>query len=140
MKIVSIAMPGVSEESIQRALADYLPFALKPGVMWTHMPSGGMRDRVAGAKLKAMGHHAGWPDLQFVYAGTVMFLELKSGKGRISDTQLAVHQGLRNAGVTVRVAVGFEEAMATLDDWGLLKQPTRNFVPRQAKHQQRDAP
>ncbi len=131
-KVLTFRVVNASEEQVQRSLAEYLAWNLKPGVMWTHMPSGGMRDRVAGGKLKAMGHHAGWPDLQFVYGGTVLFLELKGEHGRISDTQFEVHQALRAQGVTVRVAVGFDEALAIIEDWGLLKRPVSDFKARKA--------
>ena len=130
--VVPFRAVNASEEQVQRALAEYLAWNLKPGVMWTHMPSGGMRDRVAGAKLKAMGHHAGWPDLQFVFGGTILFLELKTVGGRVSDTQFEVHQALRAQGVTVRVAAGLDEALAIIDMWGLFKRPVSEFSARAA--------
>lgn len=131
-KILPFRALSASEEQVQRALAEYLAWNLKPGVCWTHMPSGGMRDRVAGAKLKAMGHHAGWPDLQFVYCGTILFLELKTDRGRVSDAQLAVHQALRAQGVTVRVAAGLDDALAIIDEWGLFRRPVREYMARKA--------
>ena len=64
---------------------------------------------------------AGVPDLVAVKAGHTYALELKAPGGRLSPVQQEVHAALAAAGATVAVATGLDEALATLESWGLLR-------------------
>ena len=77
-----------SEAQIHTAVEEYLSRALTPNVRWTTFPAGG-GGRVRGAKLKASGLRAGWPDLQFVHpkTGVLHTIELKASNGYMSDEQ-----------------------------------------------------
>jgi hypothetical protein len=110
-----------SEDAIQRAVVDVLERARKPGVMWNHIPSGGLRNPAVAGKLKGQGHQPGWPDLILVREGRVYGLELKTACGRVSATQTAVHEGLTAAGATVAVAYGLDAAIAQLKTWELIR-------------------
>ena len=60
---------------VRRLFPDY-------GVRATHVPNGGKRDKVAGARLKADGVKAGWPDLLFTGPDKFcLFVEVKDGTG-----------------------------------------------------------
>ena len=58
------------------------------GLVYFHVPNGGYRSRSEGAKFKAMGVRAGVPDLILFHQGRLHCLELKSDKGRPSESQL----------------------------------------------------
>jgi hypothetical protein len=53
-------------------------------------------------------------------AGRFYALELKSDRGRLSATQIAMHAQLRRAGAVVRVAGSIDEALGLLVEWGVL--------------------
>jgi len=89
------------------------------------MPSGGHRRQAVAAKLKADGHQAGWPDLQFVFRGEVYFLELKTRKGTLSPSQRQVHAALLAQGARVDVARSLDEAIDVLTRWRLLRPSKR---------------
>ena len=79
------------EGAFQRQVAAYLDATLQHPAIWTHIPSGGKRDAKTAALLKASGAKAGWPDCLIVYEiddrTCVLGIELKVGKGRMSDAQ-----------------------------------------------------
>ncbi len=96
------------ETAFQIAVAQYLDLALPEDAVWTTIPAGG-GGKVRGARLKAMGYKAGWPDLQVVYRGQLICIELKSAKGRLAPTQKAMHGRLTNAGALVYTARCIEQ-------------------------------
>ncbi len=96
------------EDDFHMAVADYLDLALPEDAVWTTIPAGG-GGKVRGARLKAMGYKAGWPDLQVVYRGRLICIELKSAKGRLSPAQRAMHERLTLAGALVYTATRIEE-------------------------------
>ena len=70
-----------------------------PGWIFTHIASGEKRDQVTAARLKRMGVTAGFPDLVFFGPhGEVCFIELKAGRGRLSESQQAIKRHLEAAG------------------------------------------
>jgi len=74
------------ELQLHFAVADYLRRVLPAYIPWTHFPSGELRDKRTAAKLKHMGLAKGWPDF-IVLTNPVIFIELKSDKGRMSQSQ-----------------------------------------------------
>ena len=95
------------EDDLHKAVAQYLELALPPECCWTTMPAGG-GGKIRGARLKTMGFHGGWPDLQLVYKGRYIGIELKTGKNKLSDTQDATHERLTLAGGLVYTARSVE--------------------------------
>ena len=89
------------------------------GVLWCHVPNGGVRNPVAGAHLKAQGMKAGVPDVLIFTVPTNLdargvAVELKRLKGgRATPTQKAWHGALRRVGWKVHVAHGALDAI----DW-----------------------
>jgi hypothetical protein len=67
--------------------------------------------------LKAEGAMAGMPDLMVCMASGgyhALFIEMKTEKGKLSDTQKIVHAQLINAGYCVKVCRSFEEFTQTI--------------------------
>ena len=74
-----------------------------------------------GAARKASGATTGWPDLTVALpAGRVVFIELKSGVGRLSEAQRAVHAWLRENGHLVLVATTVEAVQMGLAAAGIV--------------------
>ena len=114
--------PAVPENVIQRAVVEHLQWRAIPDLWFAHYPSGGLRNPVVAAKLKAAGTKAGVPDILLLAQGRLFGLELKSERGRLSTDQIACHQQMRDAGAIVGVAAGVDEAINLLSEWGLLRQ------------------
>ena len=106
------------EDDLHKAVADYLELAMPVEVPWTTMPAGG-GGKVRGARLKAMGLHPGWPDLQLVFRGCYIGIELKSEKGRLTDAQKAMHERLMVSGALVYTATSVEAVEGFLRGCGV---------------------
>jgi hypothetical protein len=109
------------EQAVHRAVVDLLQRSARPGVAWTHIPSGEKREHQTGAILAGMGHKPGWPDILLIKDGRCYGLELKRERGRLSPAQIAAHEELRAAGATIGVAYGIDEAIGTLKAWGMVR-------------------
>ena len=73
------------------------------------------------ARLKRMGLRSGVADLIFVKEGRVFFLEMKQPKGRQSEHQREFEADCAEHGAPYAVAYSFDEAIAILTAWGILK-------------------
>ena len=74
------------EDMLQIAVADYLRRVLPKHIPFSHFPAGELRTPRVGAKLKRFGLAKGWPDF-IILTNPVIFIELKSDKGRMSQSQ-----------------------------------------------------
>lgn len=119
--LATFKAPEPSESQIQRALIGHLERRALPGVAWFHVPNGGSRTAAEAARFRAEGVVAGVPDLVIVAEGKALFLELKTRKGRVSAAQAEMHARLAAAGAPVAVCHGLDQALATLERWGVLR-------------------
>jgi len=116
------------ERSLQVRVATMLAWMLPPEVPWTAIspgvvnPSDRAKAARMGARLKAQGLHAGWPDLALIFHGRFVGIELKAGSS-LSPVQRAVHQQITIAGGVVRTCRSEEEVVEFLDVLGV---PRRN--------------
>lgn len=111
-----------SEHSIQSKLIHELPALLKPDYMPLAIPNGGLRHPRVAMQLKAEGLLPGSPDLVFPLAGgCVVWLEMKTSKGALSDVQLGMRARLLRLGHLWGAADSVDEALAFLDGCGVLK-------------------
>ncbi len=77
--------------------------ALRKGILVHGDPLGLVRSSRMGAKAKCAGARKGWPDLTFVLAGRVVWVELKTIRGRVSPSQKMVHALMAEMGHSVFV-------------------------------------
>ena len=110
-----------TEDWIQRAVAEHLALRKRPGVVWWHTPNGGKRHPREARRLKEMGVRAGVSDLILVHNKEIFCLELKAPKGRESESQLQFLEDMKRAGAFCEIAYGLDEALATLEAWGLIR-------------------
>lgn len=73
------------------------------------IPNEGARSPRNGARLKAMGRRAGMPDMVYLGATSVTFVEFKTPKGRLSKEQKEMHTKLVASGFNVVVIRSLEE-------------------------------
>lgn len=110
------------EDALQIAVITLLESARKPGVIYWHTPNGGKRNVREAVRFKRMGVLAGVSDLIIsLPSGKMVFLELKSRRGRLSDEQKAFMEGMDSHGHMTWVARTLDEATRLLTDAGAIK-------------------
>lgn len=118
------------ERSLQIRVATMLSWMLPPEVPWTAISPGVInpadREKAArmGARLKAAGLHAGWPDLMLIVKGRFVGIELKAST-YLSPIQKQVHAQIVAAGGVVRVCKSEEDVIAFLDVLGVPRNKVR---------------
>jgi hypothetical protein len=94
-----------SEDELHFSVAQLLDrvFAGRP-VVWTTFPAGGYQlTRAAAVRLYRLGLKKGMPDIQIMWAGKIIGIELKARRGTRSAAQRHMHTQLTWAGVPVAV-------------------------------------
>lgn len=85
--------------------------------MLYHIPNGGKRTKVDAARLKQMGVKPGVPDLCLPIPRngcSGLWIEMKAGKGKPTDSQHWWLSRLSEYGHAVAVCTGWEEARAVI--------------------------
>lgn len=85
-----------------------------------HSPNGGKRNAREGARFKAMGTRAGFPDLAFYVPNShhhALFIELKTDKGRQTDTQKQWQERLTSQGYQYSVCRNFDQFVNIITDY-----------------------
>jgi hypothetical protein len=91
------------------------------GLVYLHPPNGGARSAIEGAIFKSLGVMPGAPDLLLWHEGKSYALELKAEGGETTPAQIEMLTRLKDAGVLTAVGTGIDNAIAILEDWGLLR-------------------
>lgn len=121
------------EQAIHKAVVSHLRMRSEPRVFFFHPANGGKRLIIEARIFKALGVIAGVPDLIILKAGEVFGLELKATRGVLTPSQRLVHAAMREAGAETAVAHSLDEALATLEFWGVLKKSVSNRVSGHSK-------
>jgi hypothetical protein len=113
---------GTSEADLQRAVVVALRFALPKGAIIHHcvneVTEAGPRGAKRQAILVGMGVHSGFADLIVLCEGRVLFLELKSLKGRLSPTQIEFRNAVMAQGFGWALVRSLDDALGALADHG----------------------
>lgn len=108
-----------SERIIHTAIVDYLNAVLPESHLVAHLYNN-PRSAAAGAMAKRMGMLAGIPDLMIIRPlGRVMFIEIKSHKGRLSPAQIAFRLFCKQWGIPHKVCRCIGDARDFLEEWGI---------------------
>ena len=107
------------EDSLNIAVATYLRMQY-PTVLFCHIPNGGYRNAREGAKFKMMGVRAGMPNILIfekknIFSG--LFIELKIGKNKTTDSQNLVIKELIRLGWAGSICYTFEDAKHIIDNY-----------------------
>ena len=110
------------EADAQRAIVALLRVVLPRGSIVHHSPNevgfGGARARNRQAILDGMGVFRGFSDLLVVSEGRVMFLEVKSRAGRLSDAQERFRDMVQAQGLPWALVRSQDDAVAALQEAG----------------------
>jgi hypothetical protein len=127
---------GTPEADLQRAVVTALRFALPKGAIIHHcaneVTEAGPRGAKRQAILTGMGIHPGFADLMILCEGRVLFLELKSVKGRLSPAQKAFRDAMTAQGFGWALARSLDDALGALADHGhttRVATPSRRVTP-----------
>lgn len=127
---------GTPEADLQRAVVHTLRFALPCGTIIHHSANEVAEPGPRGAKRQAilvgMGVHPGFADLMVISGGRVLFLELKSSKGRLRVEQEAFRDAVQAQGFGWALVRSLDDALGALADHG--------FATRVAAPARRPAP
>ncbi len=107
------------EDSFHITVAQYLDLALPHDAAWTTVEHGGYRTKAERGKLKAKGLTPGWPDIQIIFRGQSINIELKAPGGTLSPAQKLMHAQLSRAGALVFTAWRIEEVEGYLRGCGV---------------------
>lgn len=109
------------EESIQMQCVQWMQWQYPDiAMLLHHSPNGGKRNAREGARFKAMGTRAGFPDLALYIANShyhALFIELKTDKGRQTDTQKQWQERLTSQGYQYSVCRNFEQFVNIITDY-----------------------
>lgn len=113
---------GTPEADLQRAVVQALRVALPRTTIIHHCANEVTEPGPRGAKRQAilvgMGVHPGFADLMVLVEGRVLFLELKSPKGRLAASQEAFRNAVLAQGHTWALVRSVDEALGVLADHG----------------------
>jgi len=113
---------GTPEADLQRAVVSALRVALPRTAIIHHCANEVAEPGPRGAKRQAilvgMGVHAGFADLIVLCEGRVLFLELKSRKGKLSPTQEAFRDAVLAQGHGWALVRSLDDALGALADHG----------------------
>ena len=124
-----------AETAFQIVAAQYLEYALPPGATWTSIDAGDVKLSPAQASLrKRRGIKAGWPDMQVLWQGHYIGLELKAPKWRVRANQTDVGLSIIEAGGHWESCRSIADIEAVLRSQGVPLRATTGtpFAPRAA--------
>jgi hypothetical protein len=127
---------GTPEADLQRAVVQALHFALPRSAIVHHCANEVTEAGPRGARLQAimvgMGVHPGFADLVVLCDGRMLFLELKSLKGRLSPAQEAFRDAVLAQGFGWALVRSLDDALGALADHGFttrIAPPIRRSAP-----------
>ncbi len=127
---------GTPEADLQRAVVSALRVALPKGAIIHHcaneVTEAGPRGAKRQAILVGMGVHAGFADLIVLCNGRVLFLELKSLKGKLSDAQEAFRDAVIAQGFGWALVRSLDNALGALADHGFTTRMVRPVEAQRA--------
>jgi len=112
---------------LQKACAKFLNHALPPDVWFTAIDHA-TRSATEGQDKKARGVKPGLPDLMFKFDRRTVWIELKTEKWRLQDTQESVRDMLTGNGDDWHVARSIDDVEAILRSYGLALRATAGGI------------
>ncbi|MGI3213200.1 VRR-NUC domain-containing protein [Roseovarius tibetensis] len=111
------------EADLQRAVVTALRFSLPKTAIIHHCANEVTEPGPRGAKRQAilvgMGVHPGFADLMVLCDGRVLFLELKTPRGRLSPAQAGFRDAVQAQGFGWALVRTLDDALGALADHGL---------------------
>ena len=108
------------EDDLQIAVMQWLDLMANAHsfIAW-HVPNGGKRNKREAARLKGMGVKAGIPDVHILKDGRLYLIELKAGRGVLSELQKQRIERLIVCGALCITCRSLDEVMNATHAWGI---------------------
>ena len=111
---------AMAERRMHIAVADRLRLEARAGWWWSHIASGELRTKKTAALLQRLGLKPGMSDILLIAPdGEHYWLELKVDSP-LSDHQASFLGMLRRRGVKCAIARSYADAIAVLEQWGVI--------------------
>lgn len=107
-----------AEDILHASIAKYLTLAEPPGFFWASIENRN-NGRNEGGRRKRRGCKAGIPDILTIYQGRVLFLEVKTPKGRLHDSQRERIPEIEQAGAGVVIVRSVDDVFHALTRTGV---------------------
>lgn len=108
------------EDYLQKCIIKAIA-TMAPRVFVAHVPNGGARGKLEAVRLKAAGVKRGVPDLLLILSsGEVAFVEVKAGKGKLSEDQKAFRDLCHNRNTKWAMLNDLDQVKILLEAWGEL--------------------
>lgn len=108
--------PRHLESAIQQACVQWFKLAF-PNYICFSVPNGGSRNALEAANLKREGALAGVSDLIIVAERAVLFVEMKTAKGRQQESQKAFQQSVERLGHSYKICRSLTDFQLTVERW-----------------------
>ncbi len=108
--------PRHIEDDIQVACVQWFRLAY-PQYVVLAIPNGGTRNAREAANMKRSGILAGAADLMIIAERAVLFIEMKSPKGKQQESQLRFQKNVERLGHTYKVCHSLKEFQLTVESW-----------------------
>lgn len=108
--------PRHIEENIQTACVKWFRLAY-PTYVVLAIPNGGTRNAREAANMKRAGVLAGAADLLLIANRSVMFIEMKSTKGKQTELQMRFQEAVERLGHTYKVCHSQNEFRMAVERW-----------------------
>lgn len=106
------------EQALARQVVAFFHAALPPEVFWTALNPVPAKSKAVAGLSKSLGMKRGAPDYLLVWQGRVLFVELKSDKGRLSEAQRECHDAIERADAGTLVCWSIVELAGWLTEVG----------------------
>lgn len=104
------------EEQTQIACVQWFRLTY-PNELILAIPNGGSRNTIEAANMKRSGTLAGASDLLIIAKRAVLFVEMKSPKGRQQETQKEFQKNVERLGHTYALCHSLQEFQTTIEHW-----------------------
>lgn len=108
--------PRHLESAIQQQCVTWFKVAY-PNYLCFSVPNGGSRNAIEASNLKKEGALAGVSDLIIVAENAVLFVEMKTAKGKQSEYQKAFQKTVERLGHTYKVCRSLTDFQLTVERW-----------------------
>ncbi len=109
----------LTERDLQIQVVQHLQWALPEDALVFHVPNGGSRNKLEAINLKRMGTVAGIPDLVVLHDERAFFIEMKLGKGKLSEAQSFIISRIKRARCKVSLCRSMEDVENFLSECGI---------------------
>ena len=110
-------MTTLMEHSIQAAAIDWLRMHAGDDVLVFAIPNGGLRNKRVAVRLREEGVTAGVADICIIEDSRVLFIEMKTRRGSLSDVQKGFEARARRANCHYRVCRSLQDVKDVMNVW-----------------------